>query len=96
MSLLQLDYDIIPFTFADVLILRYLIGMVDEYQTVQDFALINSKSQLNWSFKSQVRKFIYRFFKKPYHEDEKQWLQDILSEHGISVKNKLSVLSKLL
>ena len=38
MSLLQLNYDdVIPFNFADVLILRYLQGTVDEYQTVADY-----------------------------------------------------------
>lgn len=41
MSLLQFDDDVMPFTFADVLILRYLIGTVDEFQTVQDFNTIN-------------------------------------------------------
>ena len=40
MSLLQLDYDIMPFTFADVLILRYLMGIVDAEQTVEDFELV--------------------------------------------------------
>ncbi|MDO4330763.1 MAG: PIN domain-containing protein, partial [Lachnospiraceae bacterium] len=32
MSLLQFEDDIMPFTFADVLILRYLVGTVDENQ----------------------------------------------------------------
>lgn len=58
MSLLQFNDDIMPFTFADVLILRYLVGNVDERQTVTDFNLINNSSNLNWSFKSQVTKFV--------------------------------------
>ena len=41
MSLLQFEDDIMPFTFADVLILRYLIRDFDEDQTVIDFNLIN-------------------------------------------------------
>lgn len=65
MSLLQFDDDIMPFTFADVLILRYLVGDVDEYRTVSDFNLINNSSNLNWSFKSQITKFIKRFIKDP-------------------------------
>lgn len=35
MSLLQFEDDIMPFTFADVLILRYLVGIVDADQTVR-------------------------------------------------------------
>lgn len=30
MSLMQLDYDVKPFTFADILILRYLLGLTDK------------------------------------------------------------------
>ncbi len=34
MSLLQFEDDVMPFTFADVLILRYLMGITDASQTV--------------------------------------------------------------
>ena len=64
MSLLQLDYDIMPFTFSDILILRYLLGNADEFQTMEDFERINRLSDLNWSFKSQIIKFIKRFWKE--------------------------------
>ena len=37
MSLMQLEYDIMPFTFADILILRYLMEDADAIQTVRDF-----------------------------------------------------------
>ena len=53
-----------PFTFADVLILRYLVGDADENQTVNDFNMINNSSSLNWSFKSQVSKFSKRFLRR--------------------------------
>ena len=52
MSLLQFEDEVMPFTFADVLILRYLVGNADENQTVNDFNMINNSSGLNWSFKS--------------------------------------------
>lgn len=96
MSLLQLDYKIMPFNFADVLILRYLMGVVDEHQTMHDFELINDESQLRWSLKSQVTKFIKRFFKEPYREEEREWIQGIIAEHGIKVTNKFRSLRKLL
>lgn len=48
MSLLQLDYDIMPFTFSDILILRYLLGNADEFQTMKDFERINRLSDLNY------------------------------------------------
>lgn len=96
MSLLQFEDDIMPFTFADVLILRYLIGIVDENQTVRDFNLINASSNLNWSFKSQVIKFIKRFYKNPYREEDIIWIKNFAADNNINVKWKLQRLSKLL
>ena len=96
MSLLQFDDDIMPFTFADVLILRYLVGNVDEHQTVTDFNLINNSSNLNWSFKSQVTKFIKRFLKDPYRSEDTEWIRNLAATKGFSIKDKLAALSKLL
>lgn len=96
MSLLQFDDDIMPFTFADVLILRYLVGDVDENQTVTDFNLINNSSNLNWSFKSQVSKFIKRFLKDPYRSEDTEWIRNLAATKGFSIKDKLAALSKLL
>lgn len=96
MSLLQFDDDIMPFTFADVLILRYLVGDVDENQTVTDFNLINNSSNLNWSFRSQVSKFIKRFLKDPYRSEDTEWIRNLAATKGFSIKEKLAALSKLL
>lgn len=96
MSLLQFEDDIMPFTFADVLILRYLIGDADENQTVKDFNLINNSSSLNWAFRSQVTKFIKRFIKDPYRNEDAEWIRKLAEKHGFSVKGKLTTLAKLL
>ena len=96
MSLLQFDDDVMPFTFADVLILRYLVGDVDEKQTVTDYNLINNSSNLNWSFKSQVSKFIKRFLKDPYRSEDTEWIRNLAATKGFSIKEKLAALSKLL
>ena len=96
MSLLQFEDDIMPFTFADVLILRYLLGTVDENQTVKDFNSINISSNLNWSFKSQITKFVKRFFKEPYRDEDAVWIKKFAVENNINVKRKLMALSRLL
>ena len=92
MSLLQFEDDIMPFTFADVLILRYLLGTVDENQTVTDFNSINTSSNLDWSFKSQVTKFIKRFYKEPYKDEDTTWIKKLAAENKINVKLKLQTL----
>lgn len=96
MSLLQFEDNVMPFTFADVLILRYLVGDADENQTVNDFNMINNSSSLNWSFKSQVSKFIKRFLKDLYRNEDKEWILDLAAKKGFSIKVKLAALSKLL
>ena len=93
MSLLQFEDDIMPFTFADVLILRYLFYDVNERQTIEDFNLINVASDLNWSFRSQMAKFIKRFFKNPYRNEDTEWIRNLASSHDISIKKKLKTLS---
>lgn len=95
MSLLQLEYDVMPFTFADVLILRYLLGVADESQTVRAFDDINTASNLNWSFRSQIAKFIKRFWKDPYKDEERQWMQKLVEDNQIKVKSKFDVLRAL-
>ena len=96
MSLLQFEDDVMPFTFADVLILRYLLGAVDANQTVNDFNAINRSSDLNWSFKSQVTKFIKRFFRDPYRDEDTKWIKKLASENNVNIKMKLAALSKLI
>lgn len=96
MSLLQFEDVVMPFTFADVLILRYLMGMADEDQTVQDFNLINVASDLNWSFESQLKKFIRRFWTNPYMEEDRKWMQSLACEKRIDLKSKLQALRKKL
>ncbi len=96
MSLLQFEDDIMPFTFADVFILRYLTGDSDEYQTVEDFNAVNMASDLNWSFKGQISKFIRRFWKEPYKEADRQWMQRLVEDKEIKVKSKFGALSRVL
>ena len=95
MSLLQFEDDIMPFTFADLLILRYLMGISNENQTVKDFDAVNTASELNWTFRSQLSKFIRRFFKEPYREEDVMWIRKLEKDHGVMVKSKLKRLSKL-
>ncbi len=96
MSLMQLEYDIMPFTFADILILRYLMEDADAIQTVRDFNTVNEASNLQWSFRSQIIKFIKRFWKDPYKNEERKWMSKLVEARRIRVKSKFTELQKLL
>ena len=96
MSLMQLDYDVKPFNFADILILRYLFGFVDAQQTVKDFDAINEASDLNWAFRSQLTKFIKRFVADPYKTEEKEWFEQWTTENHIDAMTKFKALRNAL
>ena len=95
-SLLQLDYDKMPFNFVDILLVRYLIGEADVQQTVDDFNSINEISEMNWVFKSQIKKFINRFITDPYKSEEKDWMDELIVKYNIKMKTKFSELNRLL
>lgn len=57
---------------------------------------INRSSDLNWSFKSQVTKFIKRFFRDPYRDEDTKWIKKLASENNVNIKMKLAALSKLI
>ena len=96
MSLLQFEDDVMPFTFADVLILRYLMGITDASQTVKDFDSVNVAAKLNWAFRSQLSKFIRRFLIDPYRKEDTIWIREFEKKYGIKLEDKLKCLSKLL
>ena len=96
MSLLQFEDDVMPFTFADVLILRYLMGITDASQTVRDFDAVNKAADLDWAFRSQLSRFIRRFLKDPYREEDIAWIREHEKKYGIKLEEKLRTLGKLL
>lgn len=96
MSLLQFDDDVMPFSFSDVLILRYLLGSVNAAQTIEDFNTINTPSEMNWSFYSHTKKFVKRFLKEPYRLQDKIWLQNLANEKDIKIISKLKELDRTL
>lgn len=97
MSLLQFaDNDVMPFTFADVLILRFLMGTADEDQTIRDFNEVNQKAELNWNFKSQITKFEKRYWKDPYKNEDTDWIQSAVGKSVEKMKEEMAVLLKKL
>lgn len=96
MSLLQFEDAIIPFTFVDLLILRFLMGHTDAEKTLGDFETVNVASHLNWTFKRHFSKFIQRFWKEPYKKSDRVWMDDLVSEYQIDIKEKLRTLRNLL
>ncbi len=58
--------------------------------------MVNEASNLNWSLKSQLAKFIRRFFKNPYKHEEREWIVKWSAENKIDIIAKLKALSRIL
>ena len=96
MSLLQLKYEVMPFNFADILILRYLFGVTNEVQTISDFNLINETSDLKWTFRAQMKKFVKRFMTEPYKDEDRQWIEQVAKDNNINLNTKIKSIGKML
>ena len=60
------------------------------------FDLINERSDLKWTFRSQITKFIKRFWKEPYRAEDREWIDNFIKERNISIKEKFIELRKFL
>jgi len=45
-------------------------------------------SAVNWSFKGQISKFIRHFWKEPYKEADRKWVQRLVEDKKIKEKVK--------
>lgn len=95
-SLLQFGDEVMPFNFADVLLLRFLLGGCSAKETVTDFDRINEASGLKWSLKGKLRTFINRFWKDTYRKEDMEWINGLLKSKGIKLKDKFVELNQLL
>ena len=68
----------------------------DAEQTVNDFNSINEESMLNWSFASQIKKFIKRFVSDPYKDEEREWMNRFIEKYNIRLKTKFLELRQLI
>lgn len=98
-SLLQFEDEVMPFTFAEVIILYYIFGTIDASQAISYFNKINTTSTMNWDFESQLKKFLRRFGigkKNEYKDENAKWFDEKLNKQQVNLKNKLQDLQQFL
>ncbi|WP_091824474.1 hypothetical protein [Butyrivibrio sp. ob235] len=76
--------------------MRYLSGEATAEQTIDDFDDIDSCSEMNWSFGSQIKKFIRRFWMDPYRKEDNKWIKKFADDNNIKIKVKLTELSSVI
>ena len=87
-SLLQFDDEVMPFTFAEVIILYYIFGTIDASKAISYFDKINITSTMNWDFETQLKNFLRRFNPNKDSKDAR-WLDKALKEQKVSLKYKI-------
>ncbi|MCP1111024.1 hypothetical protein M2145_002050 [Lachnospiraceae bacterium PF1-21] len=96
-SLLQfMDNEIVPLNYVDLLILLYLRGDFSASVTKAKFDVINNTSDLKWSMKSHIARFINRFVVSPFQASEKEWMNEYVKTYNINKKAKFNELRSLL
>ncbi len=59
--------------------------------------LMQSITHRIWGvFRTQLVKFIRRFWIDPYRKEDTEWIQSLVNENGIRVRSKIEALSKLI
>jgi len=86
------DSEVIPFTFFEILLLDFLEGKMSEKDLFEAFSLICNISELNWDIQSRLKKFMRRFWKDPYSENEKEWMSKFCTDNGIDAKVRIQIL----
>lgn len=90
------DSDVIPFAFYELLFLDYFEEKLSEQDVLDKFNAINELSQLNMNCVSKLKFFIKRFWRDPYTESEKAWMNSFCTQNSIKAGVKLRKLATFL
>lgn len=86
------DSDVIPFAFYEILFLDYLQERMSANDCITTFGSICASAGLLFEAKSKLSFFIKRFWKDPYTNSEKIWMENFCLANEISYKEKLQEL----
>lgn len=86
------DSDVMPFAFFELLILDYLEEKITMNKLIENFNDICSKAEMDWNFETKLKGFMRRFWKDPYSESEKIWMDKFCEINQINPKTKFKLL----
>lgn len=87
----ELIEDVIPFSFYELLFLKYLESNMTPRELYNEFENINSKSmnQHSMNFRSRMLATVRRFSNKHGTERDKQWINKFCDSKDIIINNKM-------
>lgn len=94
----ELIEDVIPFSFYELLFLKYLESSMTPEDLFEEFEDVNSNSmsQHPMNFRSKMLFTVRRFSKRHGTERDKQWIENFCSSKGVNYKSKMMELRDFL
>ncbi len=84
--------DVIPFTFYELLFLKYLKSEIDCNEFKSKFDKISIHMTRPMEFKSRVKKVLNRYHRDRSSDRDYYWLKDYCEKHDIDIRSKISKL----
>ncbi len=92
----ELIDNVIPFTYYELLFLKYLKGELDCLSFKSHFDRISSKMSHPMNFTPKIKKVLYRYHKDYSSDRDYEWLYNFCCEHSINLNLKIKELVKFL
>lgn len=88
----EIDSDIIPFSFFELLFLDFLEENINAERLLSNFELVNMKFQHKQKIKHCINRFDDRFFERPISVREKEWFNTWCKERNIDYLKKYELI----
>jgi hypothetical protein len=92
----ELIDDVVPFTYYELLFLKYLKGELDCSGFKEEFEKVASTMSHPMSFTSRIKKVLFRYHEKYSSDRDYEWLDEYCYEHGIDLGSRIKELGAFL
>jgi len=92
----ELVDDVIPFTYYELLFLKYLKGEIDCQNFKDEFEKIAATMTHPMGFVSRIKKVLYRYHERYSSDRDYEWLEEFCDEHDIDLSSRIKELGAFL
>lgn len=85
----ELIDDVVPFTFYELLFLKYLKSEINCEEFKTEFDKISATMSNPMEFKSRINRVLRRYHKDRSSDRDYYWLQDFCEEHSVDLRSRL-------
>jgi len=85
----ELIDDVVPFTFYELLFLKYLRSDINCEEFKEEFDKISATMSKPMEFKSRINRVLKRYHKERSSDRDYYWLQDFCEEHNVDLRSRL-------